>query len=323
MMLSGAIFRAIIVRGNMAEDAVLIDKKLEKVLRKTAFSKKYYRAGVLCAVACTAVTLFTISYAISSGAMISPRTPVFAASLIATGMVLLCLVYMAIVAALEKRSRRFCSAEGTISSNTLVTGTRLNLRVTRLGGQKGYSAFQLCLVHFVVASMFLFAVTLGMLMGKGVSLQQLLSVSPGAVIPGVALAATILKIAAVSLLVSTAFLFIARLFVEEGVSNVRVFVFPDCHVPLRINDEQSEDTVGDGTFRGLTAYESGRPAADDVTTTRMVNDAATAGYISCMLGSAEYVTSLLSEGKQRDDHTSVVECVVSAKSTGAFQLVGK
>ena len=295
---------------------VVLDKELESVLCRSSFSKAYYRSGVLVAVICSAVSLFTISYAMSSGAVISLHTPMFVAAVASLVLFFLSLVYIAVVCALEKRNRRSRSAEGSMSINSVVSNIKLNLIASRSSkGDGGFSTFQTILAYGSIVSLLAAAASSGVMLGNGIAVGSTLSITAAegkgttlVVATAPSPLATFMWISVIVFSVSVIMLFVARVFTEESKGNVRILVFPDCKVDRRqvgasdVRETSGNDSCVSEVQEGILSSES------------VQKEASSLGHIFSMLEGARKIHSILGDCDQRYNQTTVVECVLSAES---------
>ena len=294
---------------------VVLDKELESVLCRSSLSKAYYRSGVLVAVICSAASLFSISYAVSSGAVISLHTPAFVVAVASLVLFLLSLVYIAVVCALEKRNRKSRSAEGSMSIKSVVSNIKLNLIASRSSrGNGGFSTFQTVLVYGSIVSLLAASASFGVMLGSRVAIGPTLSVTAGGkgatfvVTTASSPLAILMWVSAIVFVVSVVMLFIARIFTEESRGNVRILVFPDCKVDRRQVGE-GDVCVIPGNNSGVSELQEGVPPSNHVR-----KDASSLGHVFSMLEGARKIHSILGDCDQRYDKTTVVECVLSAES---------
>lgn len=313
----------------MKNGSALVDKELAAVLQRSAFKKAYFRAGVLCAVLLAGTVAFSIALAVSTGKLICIDTPIFGVAVVSLVLFLLSLVYLVVVAALERRSYGLVSAEGRVASSTLVKEGHMHLRVTRQGNRGGYGPFQVKLVYLSTLALLVALGSLGTIVGQ-VSTTAESSLTVGSVIVGGSPVGIIFLASAGVFLVGFLGLFIARMFTEEGISNVRVFVFPECAVrPRRANDAPTGGVVDDAASN---VAEGNKSAVTDVSGSVQANRIWDDGFrgdesistgvcVADMLLSASYVSSMIEENKH-SSRSTVVECIVSTEALNACVPAG-
>ncbi|WP_249549097.1 hypothetical protein [Anaplasma phagocytophilum] len=284
----------------MAADSVVIDKNLKSSISKRAFSKSYYRAGILCAALCGAVAVYSLSYAVATGLVISLHTTMFAVAMVAAVMFLLSVLYSAVVAALERNSGGIRIADGEVSRNSSPSKVNFYLNVIKRWGNNGYSAYQTTLVYLMVSSLWVASGFLGAIIGQGGGLQQLLTV------PAPLVMVAVFQAALVIFLASTVLLFLARLFAEERKVENRIFIFPDCKLPFRLQPEQFVEVLGSTKLAvGVTHA--------DFSGTTAPKPAAEAMYYACVQEGVEVVESVLNDGIGGNvTEVTTVKCVISS-----------
>lgn len=307
----------------MRNGNALVDKELAAVLQRPAFRKAYFRAGVLCAIVFAGGVAFSISFAVSTGKLICIDTPILGIAVVFSLLLLLSLVYMVVVAALERRSYRLVCAEGRVASSTLVKEGHMHLRVTRQGNRGGYGTVQVALVYVSVLSFLVALGSLGAMVGHVTSITDS-SLTVNSMIVGGAPVGIVFLVSASIFLAGFLGLFVARVFEEEGVSNVRVFVFPECALhPKRVVPDVPAGAAENDTSVGLARY-GGDVAGDGVNpqscraeiAARNCEATASRSCVSDMLLSAAYINSMLEENKHSNRSTTI-ECIVSTESLGA------
>ena len=303
----------------MRNGSALVDKELASVLQRPAFKKVYFRAGVLCAVVFAGGIAFSISLAVSTGKLIRIDTPIFGVAVVFSVLFLLSLVYLVVVAALERRSCRLVSAEGRVASSTLVKEGHMHLRVTRQGNRGGYGPVQEALVYISVLSLLVALGALGTMVGQATSAADS-SLALHSMIVGGSPVGIVFLVAVGVFLVGFLGLFIARVFEEEGVSNVRVFVFPECALrPKGVVDVFSDGAEGDVAAKSAGSRDAGTDSAAGGTEVKSCEVAAPS-CVSDMLLSAAYINSMLKESKHSNRNTTI-ECIVSTESLGKCSSV--
>ncbi|MDD9361686.1 MAG: hypothetical protein PV344_02015, partial [Anaplasma sp.] len=158
---------------------------------------------------CGAVAVYSLSYAVATGLVISLHTTMFAVAMVAAVMFLLSVLYSAVVAALERNSGGIRIADGEVSRNSSPSKVNFYLNVIKRWGNNGYSAYQTTLVYLMVSSLWVASGFLGAIIGQGGGLRQLLTV------PAPLVMVAVFQAALVIFLASTVLLFLARLFAEE------------------------------------------------------------------------------------------------------------
>lgn len=295
---------------------VVLDKELESVLCRSSFSRSYYRSGVLFAVVCSAVSIFSISHALSSGALISLHTPMFVVAVASLVLFLLSLVYIAVVCALEKRNRKSRTAEGKMSINSMVSSLKLNLKAYRSSkSEGGFSTFQVILVYGSIISLLVASASAGAIIGGGMVAKSSVVFPAGkgstlVLTTASSTLAILMWISIVVFSVSVVMLFIARIFTEESKNSVRILVFPDCNVYC--------SKEGEGA-RSVNAIEASGLCEREQSASDVKENASFLGYVFSMLEGARRVYSVLGDVDHGYDNTMVVECVLSSESVGALR----
>ncbi|KJV64113.1 hypothetical protein APHMUC_0950 [Anaplasma phagocytophilum str. ApMUC09] len=288
----------------MAVDSIVIDNDLKSSINKRAFSKSYYRAGILCAALCGAVAIFSLSYAVATGLVISLHTTMFAVAMAASVMFLLSVLYSAVVAALEHNSAKIRIADGTVSRNSSPSKVNFYLNVIKRWGSSGYTSYQTTLVYLMISSLWVASGFLGAIIGQGGTIGQLLT------IPATGVMVAVFQASLIIFLASSALLFLARLFAEEYKVENRVFIFPDCKLPCRMQPEQFVEVSGaTKVAAGVTHADFSGP-----TEPRPASDAV---YYACVQEGVEVIESVLNDSIAGNvTEITTVKCVVSSPEPG-------
>ncbi|MGN7661502.1 MAG: hypothetical protein ACTJLK_02650 [Anaplasma sp.] len=155
---------------NVLEERVGSDVRMgsdvKSIIRHRPLSNAYFRAGALVAVLSIAASAFTFSYAISAGLSFSWHAPVFIGAVSSTALFLLSVAFMAIMAALQRRSAKRQYASSTVQVPSQHENKEYKIEVCRYGMRPGYSTFQVTLACIITVLFIVSALAFGMMLGR-------------------------------------------------------------------------------------------------------------------------------------------------------------
>ena len=190
-------------------------------------SQVYFRVGAVGAVVVSTLLAYTVSYVVTVRPLFVWYTPLYLFVALSALTLVLTFVYMAVISALGKRFAKKRFAMGRVSSEGEgESSVDFDVAITREGKERGYTKAETFFVWVIVLSLLVNVMALGVITGKeGESVVGFTKF----VLSGIADPSDVVRkvfcVSAIVCMCAVALLFIARVFVEEGVNKVNVVMF--------------------------------------------------------------------------------------------------